>query len=436
MPVTARARTVVFVGLVAACGWLLAAWRQAALAAEKPSQAPQLVVCPNCRLRKLGEALAAAAPGARVIVQAGLYAEGTVTVNKPVEITGQGYPVIDGLGRGDVIRVTANDVTIRALWVRNSGSSAMGDPAAIKAVGVSRCLIEDNRVSDSLFGIRLDKGSDCVVRHNELRGGATSASYSGNAIHLWNSQRVVVEGNRARGWRDGLYFEFTRGLRVQGNLSENNLRYGLHTMYSSDNRYRQNVLRANQGGVVLMYSRQLTVLDNRSERHWGAACYGALLKDLDASRFEHNRFAGNSVALVADNANGNVVAANDFVQNGFALRILASSSDNRFSGNAFAANAFDVITNGTRSDNLFAANYWDRYRGYDLDHDGIGDVPYYPVSLFALLLGEYPQAILLLRSPLVSLLDLAERGIPLLTPQALSDTRPLMERPRWSKSSD
>ncbi|MBK7834775.1 MAG: hypothetical protein IPJ56_20945 [Gemmatimonadetes bacterium] len=56
-------------------------------------------------------------------------------------------------------------------------------------------------------------------------------------------------------------------------------------------------------------------------------------------------------------------------------------------------------------------------------------MPHAPVRLFALVVEQSPPTLLLLRSLLVDLLDLAERVIPTLTPATLLDDRPLMKRP-------
>jgi len=78
---------------------------------------------------------------------------------------------------------------------------------------------------------------------------------------------------------------------------------------------------------------------------------------------------------------------------------------------------------------LFSAqeNFWDQYTGYDLDRDGLGDIPYYPVRLFAFIVEQNPPALILLRSFFVELLDAAERVLPVLTPETLADHRPKMK---------
>jgi nitrous oxidase accessory protein len=143
-----------------------------------------------------------------------------------------------------------------------------------------------------------------------------------------------------------------------------------------------------------------------------------------------NRFSNNSTGLFLEGSSHLVVRDNDFIQNGWAARVLADAVDNHFEGNAFTGNAFDVTTNSRSANSTFNANWWDGYRGYDLNRDGAGDVPFYPVRLFSMVVEQHPDALVLLRSPLVGILDAAERVLPVLTPAALVDRHPLMRAPR------
>ena len=109
-----------------------------------------------------------------------------------------------------------------------------------------------------------------------------------------------------------------------------------------------------------------------------------------------------------------------------ALRVQASCDDNVVSDNNFMSNSFDVSTNGQKVMNSFNNNYWDKYEGYDLNRDDTGDVPYRPVSLYAVTVEQMPHGLLLMRSFMVYLMDKAERLIPSLTPVNLMDERPRM----------
>ncbi len=180
---------------------------------------------------------------------------------------------------------------------------------------------------------------------------------------------------------------------------------------------------------MLAACNRVEMVHNRFEHNWGSAAYGLLLKDINDSRIEENEFRSNSVGLYLEGANRNVVLRNSFDGNGWALKTLANATGNMFEGNIFTRNAFDVGTNSRENVSRFRENYWDRYRGYDLDRNGVGDVPFAPVRLFSLVVEQSPPTLVLLRSLLVDLLDLAERVIPTLTPETLLDERPLMKRP-------
>jgi nitrous oxidase accessory protein len=123
------------------------------------------------------------------------------------------------------------------------------------------------------------------------------------------------------------------------------------------------------------------------------------------------------------------VTGNILSRNGWAVRILADASDNRFRGNRFEGNSFDVATNSTSNASRFDQNYWDHYTGYDLDRDGLGDVPYHPVRLFSMLVQQGEPAMILLHSFFIDLLEVAERVAPALTPETLVDHHPLMRPP-------
>lgn len=391
--------------------------------------AGELVVSPDGALRTLAAAVAQARPGSRIRVRAGIYREPTVTVDRAVEIVGEPGAVLDGEGARALLVIVADSVTVRGLTLRNVGTSYREDRAAIRVAGATGCTIADNRIENSFFGIYLAQATGCRVTGNDIATVGTTESATGNGIHLWTSSDVTVSGNRIRGHRDGIYLEFVRRADVHGNASEANLRYGLHFMYSDSSRYADNLFARNAAGVAVMYSHAVRMTGNRFLDNWGPAAYGLLLKEVKDAHIADNDFTGNTAGLLADGADRIVVDGNRFERNGWALRLMASSTDGRFTGNSFVANTFDVATNSRQNYSHFAGNYWDGYRGYDLDRDGTGDVPFRPVRLFSLLVESHEPALILLRSPFVTVLEAAERVLPVLTPETLRDDRPAMRRP-------
>jgi nitrous oxidase accessory protein len=319
---------------------------------------------------------------------------------------------------------------VRGLTLRNVAPSHVEDRAAIRVGAVRRCVIEDNRVENSFFGIYLAGSTGCRVARNVLKGNGTTEDRSGNGIHLWTVRDVDVFDNRVTGHRDGVYLEFTHDARVTRNISERNVRYGLHFMYSDDCTYASNEFRGNQAGVAVMYTKRVTMTDNLFADNWGPAAYGLLLKEISDSRLERNRFTRNTTGLLADGAMRMTARDNVFANNGWAVKLMASTQDASLTGNTFVGNTFDIATNSRTSGATLSGNYWDQYEGYDLDRDGRGDVPHRPVRLFALVVEQNEPLLVLLRSAVVSLLDRTERVVPSLTPETLADAAPLMRRPK------
>lgn len=121
------------------------------------------------------------------------------------------------------------------------------------------------------------------------------------------------------------------------------------------------------------------------------------------------------------------VEKNNLQANGWGMKIQASCMDNEITHNNFVNNTFDISTNGSVVLNNFDNNYWDKYEGYDLNKDKIGDIPYHPLSLFSIIVEKNPPAMLLFRSFMINLLDKSEKILPSLTPDNFIDNKPLMK---------
>jgi nitrous oxidase accessory protein len=376
--------------------------------------------------RTVAAAVAAAAPGDRITIHRGTYREPLIVIDKPLTLAGEGEPVLDGENAHGLLLVKADDVTITGLVLKNVGTSFVEDRAAIRVNSARGCNIERNRVENGFFGIYLASVTDCRVVGNVLGASGRRETESGNGIHLWTSRRITITDNVVSGYRDGVYFEFVHDSDIERNTSAGNLRYGLHFMYSDDCRYVGNVFRHNGSGVAVMYTKRVEMVGNRFEDNWGSAAYGLLLKEIADARLVRNVFSHNTIGLFADGANRIIAEHNVFTGNGWALRLEASTVDGRFTANNFTDNSFDVATNSRTPSTTFAGNYWDAYRGYDLDRNGVGDVPHRPVRLFSLLVEHNPPALILMHSTFIELLDRAERALPSLTPETVVDATPAM----------
>lgn len=380
-------------------------------------------------VKSLQTAIGLASPGDTILVHAGTYREGNYIIQKPLTIIGLSFPVIDGEGKYEIFTVAANDVTIQGLRMVDTGHASINDIAAVKGLDVQRMSILNNRFENAFFGIHMSNSRNCHIEGNTLTVTSTTKAEHeiGNGIHMWKSDHITIRRNTVQGHRDGIYFEFVTKSLVEENLSQRNLRYGLHFMFSHDDDYLNNTFLNNGSGVAVMYTKGVKMIGNRFEGNQGAASYALLLKDIGDSRIERCQFVRNTVAIYMEGSSRSSILENEFRQNGWAMKIQASCDNNIIAKNNFFGNTFDVATNGSISLNTITGNYWDKYEGYDLDRNGVGDVPFHPVSLYGMIVEKMPTAVMLWRSFLVFLLDRAEKVVPAVTPENLVDDFPAMK---------
>lgn len=395
-------------------------------------------------VRSLAERIAHAPPGATVVVGPGVH-HGGLVLRRPVSLVGRPGAVIDADGKGDVIRIASPDVAVRGLTLRDSGTSLTEENAGIfvekKASGV---LIEDNRLTEVLFGIYLDGAAGTRVIGNRVRSMPSRRRQDrGDGIHLWDDQGALVQGNDVGATRDGIYIYVSPGARIVGNYIHD-VRYGVHFMYSNHVLLRDNISDHNVAGFALMMSDHLRVIGNTADSNEE---YGLLLNYITYSDLADNRVsrvhgesgfggfvvpggAGKGVFVYDsehDRFHGNVVRDCPI-----GIHVTAGSDDDLFYGNAFIGNRVQVkyvqnLTEEWSRDGV--GNYWSDYLGWDFKGEGIGDVPYRPNSGVDALLWKYPQASLLMSSPAILVLRLVQRAFPIFTPPGVVDSHPLMRPP-------
>ena len=109
-----------------------------------------------------------ALPGTILRLPPGIY-RGPASITKPLTLEGNSKVIVDGSGKGTVLTIKANRVTIRGLTLRASGDSHDAIDGAIMVTEGNGLLIENNVIEDVLFGISLHRTTDSVVRHNRIR---------------------------------------------------------------------------------------------------------------------------------------------------------------------------------------------------------------------------------------------------------------------------
>lgn len=381
----------------------------------------------NLPIKTIKNGLEAVNDGDTLFVHEGTYKEGNILIRKAIALIGVNYPVLDGEKKYEILSVKANHVLVKGFKLIRSGSSSLEDLSGIKVYNSYYVTIMDNILEDTFFAIYLDYCRHSTVRNNNIKGFGDRESQMGNGIHCWKSDTLQIIGNKIDGHRDGIYFEFVSASVIWNNISINNVRYGLHFMFSNDDVYVSNYFKNNGAGVAVMYSKRVSMYNNTFSQNWGDAAYGLMLKEISDGHINGNKFLNNTIGIFMEGASRMEVEKNVISANGWGIKIMASCMDNTLSQNNFVSNTFDVSTNGTLVLNTFEKNYWDKYEGYDLNRDGVGDIPFHPLSLFSVIVETNPPAMILFRSFMVNLLDKSEKLIPSLTPDNFVDNHPLIK---------
>ena len=391
----------------------------------------QIEVCKRCSNSTIQQAIEQAKDFDTIIIKKGTYKEHGIIVDKPMTIIGEGYPVIDGEQKGEIITIVSDNVTVDGLFIINVGTSYTEDYAAIRVRKSENFIIQNVVLEKLFFGIYIEKSNHGKVFHNKVIGDAVEEYNSGNGIQLWYSNHIEIEHNYVEHVRDGIYLEFSDNCLIKNNVSALNLRYGLHFMFSNDDVYQDNTFENNGAGVAVMFSKKIKMFNNIFRENWGTASYGMLLKEINDAEIIGNTFEENTIGINIEGSNRILYKHNDFKNNGWAVKIRGACYTNQFTENNFLYNSFDIAYNSKVNDNIFDRNYWSNYTGYDLDKDGVGDVPYRPVKLFSYIVNRTPEAIILLRSMFIDIIDFSEKVSPVFTPDNLLDNHPLIHKVTW-----
>ncbi|MEP2025686.1 MAG: nitrous oxide reductase family maturation protein NosD [Reichenbachiella sp.] len=385
-------------------------------------------VCKTCPNDQLASAVKKATPGDTLLIQSGTYLSEEVIVDKPLTLIGEKDAILDGNLTSHVLHLKSDSVHIIGLTFIHAGKSFTKDYAAIYAHKVNHFVLKDNHVIQPYFGFLIEKSHHGLIANNTISSQTETETDSGNGIHLWHCSNVEIRDNETYGLRDGIYFEFVTESVVKNNNSHHNVRYGLHFMFSNQDEYTGNNFHHNGAGVAVMFSKFIIMKENTFAKNWGTASYGLLLKEIYDAEVTGNVFDENTIAIFLEGTGRINYQKNQFLNNGWGIKVSGGCYTNRFIDNNFINNALDIAYNSKMNDNEFTHNHWSGYSGYDLDRDGIGDVPYRPVKLFSYIIGQCPESIVLLRSLFVDIINFSEKVSPVFTPDNLLDPSPAMQQ--------
>lgn len=373
-----------------------------------------------------------ALPGTVLRLPPGTY-RGPASITKPLTLEGNGKVIVDGGGKGTVLTIKANGVTIRGLTLRGSGDSHDAIDGAIMVAEGSGLLIENNVIEDVLFGISLHRTTDSIVRNNRIRSRGGDSAERGDGLRLWYSTGNRIENNDIAHIRDITVSNSPRN-RYTGNTIRDSRR-AFNFLFSNRSLVERNFLEKNSTGIIALNSDGLIIRNNRILHAMDASGAGIALKETSAALIVDNEIVHCAHGIMADSPmdaiNRIVFIKNLIAHNITGIYFYGAKGGHIAINNTFRSNLWPVtiIGDGDPMDDTWWGNTWDTYEGFDLDGDGFGDKPHELHAYADRIWLETPSATFFRNSPVLELLDFLERLAPFSAPSLiLRDTAPRMRK--------
>jgi nitrous oxidase accessory protein len=379
----------------------------------------------------LQDAIDKAPAGSIIKLPAGIY-KGSIVINKPLTIIGkEDGVIIDGEGKGSVIKTTGSYITLKNLKIINSGDMHHTIDSAITMQKGSQCEISNCVIDDCLFGIDAQMINNSIIANNTITSKNVDLGLRGDGLRLWYSNDNIIKQNSLIKSRDMVVWY------SHGNLIEQNTgtygRYSLHFMYAGKNIVKNNHYKFNSVGIFFMYSQDTIATGNVIQSSLGATGMGLGLKDVSNFTIKDNTIIYCAQGIYIDRSpfepdTKNWIENNKILYNSEAMHFHSLSENNIVKENIIMGNIEDIVNDSRGSktnNNEIEGNYWDNYAGFDRNNDNIGDTPH-KVYQYADQLWVYnPDVKFFYGSPVISLLNFLAKLAPFTKPLfLLEDKKP------------
>lgn len=248
---------------------------------------PKTLIVPDDSATIQG-AVNAAYPGDRIIVKPGIYFERVIVNKSDLMIVGQDRDlvIVDGGGKGPIIKITANNITFSNFTLRRSGSYSGLDVlnyASVTYNEVLRCKVGISVSSKSFVGYNF-------------------VSNSGQGILLHYCSNVTVERNNISLCTEGITLSGTQDTQVVNNtiMRSSEGGHGITILSSYDNLVYGNLVWNNSHGIWLSGSFNNSIVGNTIAKN---SILGIELTDATNNTIYHNNFIDNKKHVTTNTVN-------------------------------------------------------------------------------------------------------------------------------------
>jgi parallel beta-helix repeat protein len=277
------------------------------------------------------EAIDAASPGDTILVAAGTYYE-RIKINKPLTLIGEDphATIIDGEGKGLIVNVTTNYVSIQNFTIQNGKyytGIVIEDPSGTSIVSV---VITGNIFINNYACVIASRGIGLTITNNKMKENQVG-------IRTYSSKLVTITNN----------------------IIENSLFHGVHIHGQSENNtIKSNILSGNKYGILVENSNYNEIKLNEIISDPAQNGYGIRLTTSKQTMIIGNIIKFNYRGIVIwENSINNIIYYNNFFNN---------TVQQYHYNTELTANTWDTnICPGAKG------NYWSDYNGID-DGSGVG----------------------------------------------------------------
>lgn len=384
------------------------------------------------------QALAQAQDGDSLVLATGVY-EGAFRIAQSIHLKGETGTILDAQGQGSALTISAPKVVVEGLNIHHWGRDLYYHDAGILLMpGADKVLIKGNSFVGDGFGIYGEQITSPQIIDNSITGNkGIYVLDRGDGVYLKHVTGPNIQQNQFNFVRDGVYLESVKDSQIHHNQFAK-LQYGIHYMYTQGDEAWQNQATNVDGGYALMTSKKIYLHHNRVSQ---ARDFGILLNITNDSHIQANVATkvlhsqssaelgneGKGIFIYA--AENNRIQDNEFSHSETGISMAMGGEKNRLWHNRIIANQTQVKYVGdTQLEWSYQGqgNYWSQYQGWDLNVDGIGDLVHRPNDSLDKLFWLYPEAKLLMESPVVLLLRWVERQFQPQSVSGVNDSFPLM----------
>ena len=136
----------------------------------------------NRQIKTIQNAVVISNDGDTIFVDAGMYKEGGIIIQKSIVLKGINHPVIDGEYKHEILFIKGKEITVDGFKLQHTGRSEIKDIGAIMIYDSYHVTASNNIVDDANFGISLQNSRSCTVKNNRITSYGKNEVQSGNGI--------------------------------------------------------------------------------------------------------------------------------------------------------------------------------------------------------------------------------------------------------------